>query len=331
MNSVLSCFFPSTVVLIDDNEVFLDSLVDVIRVNNITFKIFSNPKSALDFINESTDINSLDSSDFTIAGEETTSEYKSMLVNTNSIHSEIYSFDRFSKISAIVVDYVMPGMTGVELCSQIKNSNIQKILLTGIIDETIAIEAFNNGYINKFIKKNGVDFDEELSTILQKAVHQYFAIYTSDLLKCLPSNEVSHLKDPVFANFFYNTCLNKSYAEYYMLDTFGSYLFLTETGQASLLSVTTESEMDRLIDIARDSGEAPKEVLDSLISREYMLVKHDRTGQLPPISEWESYLRPARRLEGYQTYFFNFAESRFLDIDFKRIKSYHEFQINLGK
>ena len=326
MNSILSCFFPTTIVAIDDNVNFLKSLRDILGSKHITVKGFSDPIEGLNFINESSIDNPLAFSDLTVNGDDETSDWKSILFNINKIHSQIYDINRFSKVSAVIVDYSMPGIDGVELCSQILDPNIQRLLLTGVADEKVAIDAFNNGHINRFTRKSSPDIVEELTQSINRAVQQYFSVYTSDLMKHLPMKDMNNLRDPILANFFYGTCLNRNYIEYYMLDTFGSYLFLREDGQANLLSVMPESEVDRIIEIGIDSEEISDEVLSGLQSHEYMLVFHSRTGALPPITEWDKYLRPARRLEGYQTYYFAFAESEMLDLDFGKIKSFNKFR-----
>ena len=326
MNSILSCFFPTTIVAIDDNVNFLKSLRDILGSKHITVKGFSDPIEGLNFINESSIDNPLAFSDLTVNGDDETSDWKSILFNINKIHSQIYDINRFSKVSAVIVDYSMPGIDGVELCSKILDPNIQRLLLTGVADEKVAIDAFNNGHINRFTRKSSPDIVEELTQSINRAVQQYFSVYTSDLMKHLPMKDMNNLRDPILANFFYGTCLNRNYIEYYMLDTFGSYLFLREDGQANLLSVMPESEVDRIIEIGIDSEEISDEVLHGLQSHEYMLVFHSRTGALPPITEWDKYLRPARRLEGYQTYYFAFAESEMLDLDFGKIKSFNKFR-----
>ncbi|MBE6447230.1 MAG: response regulator [Alphaproteobacteria bacterium] len=329
MSNVLSCFFPSTIVMVDDNPAFLDSLQSTLSGNNLTLKQFFNPKDALDFVNSSIEINTLSISKLLLSSEMESSDTCSSKININVLHDMIYSEDRFSQISAVIADYSMPGMNGVEFCSKIKNSNVQKVLLTGIANEKIAIEAFNGKHIDKFVKKDHIDFDSEVLRVTRNAVHQYFSSYTEDLVKYLPTGSAEHLKDPVFANFFRHACLNKSYTEYYLLDPGGSYLFLSESGQPSLLSVATESEVDRLIQVATDSGDAQSDMLADLRSKEYMLVYHSRSGTLPPVSEWNKHLGPARRLEGYQTYFFNFTSGEALDIRRDNICSYQKFKIHI--
>ena len=329
MNSILSCCFPTTVVTIDDNVNFLESLSDILSSRNVIVKSFSDPIEGLEFINENAANNPLAFSDLTTSGDETTSDWQSILLNVNKVHEQIYDENRFSKISAVIVDYSMPGIDGIELCSRILDPNIQKVLLTGVADEKVAINAFNDGYINRYIRKSSSNIVTDVIQSINRSVHQYFSIYTSDLMKHLPTKDINNLRDPIFANFFYGTCLNRDYIEYYMLDTFGSYMFLKENGEASFLSMMPESEIDRIIEIGVDSEEISDEVLVGLRSHEYMLVLHNRTGTLPPISDWDKYMRPARRLEGYQTYYFSFADSDMLDLDFERIKSFNAYKKNL--
>jgi hypothetical protein len=57
-----------------------------------------------------------------------------------------------------------------------------------------------------------------------------------------------------------------------------------------------------------------------------MLVSHNCSGQLPPLNEWENYLKPARKLDGYQTYYFSFAGAEALDLEFDKIKTFDQFQ-----
>ncbi|MDR2766350.1 MAG: hypothetical protein LBB63_02705 [Holosporaceae bacterium] len=327
MTNVLSCFFPTTVVLVDDDLMFLDSLLESMKMDNVVFRKFSNPYDALEFINGTCSVNRLDCTDLIRSGEEeSTSSWKSTLLNINWLHQKIYSTERFRCISTIIADYSMSDMNGVELCAAVEDKNIQKNLLTGVADEKNAIDAFNVGHIDRFIKKGIEDLGKQVIDGIKKSMYQYFSIFTECLSHHIAANDRTRFKDPVFASFFSNICMSKNYVEYYMLDSFGSYLFMNAKGQTSLLSVLTESEIERIIDIGIESGEIAADVLELLRTREYMLVYHSRDGSLPPIAEWSMYVRPARKLEGYQTYYFSLTDSKPLDIDFNRIKGFEAFQ-----
>jgi CheY-like chemotaxis protein len=325
MNSALSCFFPTTVVFVDDNTLFLNELTETIATPNVIFKKFDDPIKALKYINETSATNRLDCTALTRNGEESTSNERSVLLNINRLHQEIYSFDRFSKISTVITDYSMPGMNGIELCTNIADSNIQKILLTAIADERVAINAFNDNRINRFIRKEANAFEKSVIESVNDSLYHYFSFYTDALSKYFPLNHRTHLKDPAFSNFFFTTCLDKSCVEYYMLDSFGGYLFLNADGKPTFLCVLTEDEMSRLVNLAIELGEVSQDVVDKLKSREYMLAFHNRYGQLPHLEKWENYLKPARRLDGRQTYYFSFADVESFDLDIDDIKSFSQF------
>jgi hypothetical protein len=221
---------------------------------------------------------------------------------------------------------MMSGLDGVKLCSRVIDKNIQRILLTGVADDKDGIDAFNNGYINRFIKKGSNNFNACINDSVAKAVNQYFSIYTDYLLQHVSIVNGTHLSDPIFAKFFYNIISSGDFVEYYMLDVFGSYLFVKTNGDVQMLSVLTESEICRIIDVGVESGEIEEEVLQKLESRKYMLAYHSCSGSLPLIAEWKNYLRPAERLDGYQTYYFSILGRESLDIAVDVIESLDSFR-----
>ena len=78
------------------------------------------------------------------------------------------ALDIFNKadIALVITDQRMPGMTGSELLARINKLKpvCQKILLTGYADINAAIDAINNGAVNKYIAKPWDD-DELLQTV----------------------------------------------------------------------------------------------------------------------------------------------------------------------
>ncbi|MBR1734396.1 MAG: hypothetical protein IJ730_02950 [Alphaproteobacteria bacterium] len=334
MGNVLSCFFPTTVVLVDDDPTFLNFLKLSLEGMPIVCKAFSDAQVALDFINASSVDNSLDYTNLIRSGEEGTSEWKSILLNIGGLHTEIYSSNRFNKISLVISDYQMPNMNGVEFCSKILGKGIQKILLTGLADDKIAIDAFNLGYISQFFRKN-LSFD--IKNAVNRTINKYFKIYTDYILQHASLGELYHLNDPIFSDFFNKIFKQDDFVEYYMLDSFGSYLMLKSNGQKRILNVLTEIEFSRLLDVAIESEEADTETIQKLQSRKFMLVYHNRNGSLPPVSEWYRFLKPAYVIDGSQTYYYNVSDERDInnyskpDLDeneivtfdsFKKIKNY---------
>jgi len=325
MTNLLSCYFPTTLVIVDDDQKFIDELTKLVDGEDITIRSFTDPVKALNYINNESSINRLDFLKLAREGEDDTPDWHSIMINLNELHDEIYSFNRFNQISVVIADYSMPEMNGVDLCSKIIDPNVQKILMTGIGDGKIAIDAFNDGYINQFVKKDYPDFGEETMNCLHKSLIKYFKQYTDSVDNYLSVHGNNYLKDPAFMVFFQSACLSSDYIEYYMLDCFGSYLFLNKNGKAILLSVLPESEMQKIVEIGMDSGEIDPYVLECLQTRQYMLAVHNKDGMLPPIKDWGNYLQIARNITGYQTYYFSVIDSDYLDVKFEQIKTYEDF------
>lgn len=80
------------------------------------------------------------------------------------------------EICLIVSDQRMPGMTGIELASEVKKTkpDMPVLLLTGYTDINIAIEALNAGTISKYFEKP-MDFD-----ILSAAIKDHISLYDTD-------------------------------------------------------------------------------------------------------------------------------------------------------
>lgn len=319
MTTVFDCFFPTTVILVEDNTSFLETLSQLLCVNGVLFKRFSNPKEALSYINSTSDKYRLDINKLL-------AEPHNASINIYDLHKEAYSFDRFQYISAVITDYRMPEMDGLQLCSEIKDENISRVLLTGVAGDMITSRAFNDGLINFFLPKNVDNMQTNVLDCIRKAINQYFGKYTASVGRYLPQNGQKYLRDPVFANLFHNLCLSRGVSEYYLLNSDGSYLLLKDNGSASVLSVITESKMEKLANIAKIDKSVPSYIYDGIASRGYMLVSHDNNGQLPPTSHWGDYLYPARKISGYETYYFSVQEGNEIRLPVDRIKSFAAFK-----
>ena len=67
--NVLSCKYPTTLVVVDDSPEFLQVVVSMLNQNNdVTIKTFIDPEQALKFINDESSMNSLDYTKLTKEG-----------------------------------------------------------------------------------------------------------------------------------------------------------------------------------------------------------------------------------------------------------------------
>jgi len=319
------CFHPTQVVVIDDNEEFLNGLHRTLSTEYSSYQYYKNPQKALLYLNEVYKPNPFPNRYIESVDEE---EWEHRLLDINIVdsHYEAYRPERFDEISVVVVDHSMPGLSGLQLCKQIKDPNIQKILLTGVADEHIAIHAFNEGIIHHYIRKQDLDMLEQLEKAIEKAQWRYFNNLSEVTVKAITSDTTtSHpIVDSNFQNLFKRLMKRNQFKEAYLCESMGSYLFLTEDGTCHGLVVNNHDQLE----VCWESGEVHNvdpTIIDQLKNKDKILCYYNRQGPLEPVAkDWEKYLYPAQTLQGAQeTYYYAFAPNIF-DVDHTRILSFEK-------
>jgi len=296
--------FPTTVAFVDDSASFLKNLS--LRLDPaLAFRLFDSPFAALVALNAGTGTApSVESffSPYRHRGE--TSDARHVIdLNLDLIHREVHNEQRFEQISVVVVDYDMPEIDGLEFCRQIKNRATKKILLTGKADELIAVRAFNEGIIDRFIRKQ----DSEVTSVLRRAIGELQRAYFSDLEQMLSDALAvgSHLflRDAEFARRFEDIRSEHGIVEHYVCCMPDGVLMLDARGAARLLIVQSEEMLQSQYEIAYDQ-EAPQGLLDAL-RRGKSLPYFWRTGgnySHEHAGDWQACLHPAVEFEGKDWY-----------------------------
>lgn len=240
--SIPTCYFPSTALFIDDNRDFLLNFVLQLD-EGLAYRVFDSPFDALECIQKKHD--SLD-----LLGqrclkklseiEETSLKDNKIPTNLASIHNEIYNLRRFDDISVVVVDYAMPGMNGLDFCRRINNTAIKIILLTGKADEKLAIDAFNEGLIHRYILKSDPDVADMITRSIYELQWQFFQDVSDSMVRLLSLESPPCMHDREFADFFREFCLENRIVEFYLADNHGSFLLLDDDANVSFLLAKPE-------------------------------------------------------------------------------------------
>ena len=327
--SIPTCYFPSTALFLDDSHEFLLNFVLQLD-EGVAYRLFDAPRKALDYIHNKRC--ALD-----LARKHCLSEYTAAkncpLTNQNhtinldlaAIYAEVYNPHRFSEISVIVVDYAMPGMDGLEFCRRMENSNIKKILLTGQADEKLAIQAFNEGLIHRYIKKSDVNAAQLITKSIYDLQLQYFQAMSDMVVRMLSVTPPRCLYDKKFAQFFHQLCEDNKIIEYYMVDHSGSFFMLDDDANVSFLIVKSEADLQSHYDLALANG-ASADVLEQLAKGE----KIPGFWQANALTQQEQYgfssLVPANRFISDETYFYAHLQGNvFFDVRQQKILSYHRY------
>jgi len=321
------CCIPSTVLLIDDKITFLENM-SLNLDTQLIYKLFDKPLEALRYLKEDYHPSSIVNTWLSIFEDfEDDADLTHQLINVDiaSIHKIIYAPCRFRRISTVLVDYAMPCMNGLDFCRQLSETKIKKALVTGEADFRTAVNAFNEGVIDKFIVKDTPDFFEQINSTIHELQHCYYQDLTSIVIRNLATNPNSCFCDKTFIDFFYQLTHQHAVAEFYLVDKFGSFLFLDFEGNISWFIVKSEKDLEDYYDIALEN-DAPASVINALRCRGKVPFFFTESDQEEPVNNWGRFLHPAHKLEGKNTYYYSYIEGKSVyDIDTSKITSQKDY------
>lgn len=317
---ISGAFCPTQVVMIDDNSQILKSIEMGLDPSLGFYRVFSDPRKGLFYINE------------------TSQTYKHHYLtrdNVEVLYQEVYNTKRFNQISAIIVDYDMPGLNGLELCEQIEDPHIQKILLTGAASEFLAVDAFNEGVINYFVRKQDPQAPYKLNNFVIEAQSRYFRSLSKPLINALAQDPMeTAISDPVFVEFFARLLEEKNIREYYLLDATGSFLLLDKRGNISALFIYTSDLLsineEMIKSEVKDHLAIDKKLVEDLLLHKKAICFHYfEDAHFPEPADWHEYSYPLFRLEGErQNYYWSYVPA-VKDIDKGKILSFDTFKASM--
>ncbi len=330
----IACYFhPTKIVLIDDQEDYLDNLVlkiskeseivpfvDVVKAKDF----LESQENKEDILNEL--LSSLKDREDIGELERDDMSHAYTAINVSNIHKIIYDAKRFNQVIVVIVDYAMPKMNGIKLCQALKESPFKFILLTGKATPEVVIKSFHDRVIHGFISKESPDFYEELQDAISSLQEITFQDRSLSIIKSLEKSPNSCLSDPLFSEFFNHFCHENKIAEYYLINESGSYLLLDLQGNPSILAVKNEKEIQEYAEIAHDHKELDASVAGALKAREKLLFFFTPEDE-QHVAGWVDYIYPATKLSGKDGayYYSHITNADKYDIDKTKIVSYQNY------
>lgn len=330
MEIIPSCFYPTTICVLDDDEQYLEALEVSLATKGQShlFRFFSNPQKALDYLNQKHAESNLVRK-WVEALDADLPDNHLIKINFKDVAKELIDSKRFQEVSVVVVDYDMPSMDGIEFCKKLKNPYLQKIMATGAADEGLAVLAFNSKLIDAFVGKHEAQFWEKVEANIQRLQNLYFEklTYTLYLSLKLKTKTSYVLEDPVFVTFFKQVLADYHIQEYYQLESNGSFIFFDDKGNHYALFVYNKDKIkaDKL-EISGDiENELDPDLKRAILNEEKMFCYYDMsTYDLPPLSEWHKYVLDVSKLESpLGTYYYALAPN-YLSLDRLPISTFQD-------
>lgn len=309
-------FWPTTIVMIDDDPVCLKNLSRLFRLNKTI--LFTNPNEGIEYINENK-MAVVDSDEFSYDIDQS-SERNDFLAILN-LYKKMYKGKRFSDISTLVIDYDMPQCDGLTAINKVTNKSIKKLLLTGIANEKLAVHSFNDKKIDYYIKKMDADADLELRKYVDLMQVQYFIDKSR---KIIGRNEQlkNLLEHPAFIQLFSEMVNNHNIIEFCLIDEYGSFLMMDAEGQLAVLMIQDQDDVSSLANLALEIPFLTKDDATHLKNKTKMFFYLT----LPFIEEsdksFHQYLVDCKKIEELNLYWSFSHDVSFLDIKPEKVTKF---------
>jgi CheY-like chemotaxis protein len=300
--------FPTKVLFIDDDENFFDIVGNSIDLGeNIVF-------SCLDYKNHVSVINSQNNiivDEILSSDPYNDPENSDINLNYFDIQNLMLNNYKNNYYSVVFVDYDMQVRNGLEILKDIENPYVYKVLLTGVADETIAIQAFKDGLIDDYIRKQDFNLLNEIEKTIEKGKLHFFNKHSEFIKKYLKQNMVKNtpINDTTYQSFLLKNMCNNHIEEFYMIESSGSYFLITDKGKKRILHVCSKEDIRSYAETYRDDLEKMN-LYENIITGEKIICAYsDNKENLPEkICKDSNFIYDANQILGSNTYYYAFID-----------------------
>ena len=217
------------------------------------------------------------------------------------------------------------------MCAKIADPNVQIVLLTGVADEAVAVQAFNAGLIHRYIRKGKTELQPNTFAIIEQMRRDYIAKCTAGLFAGLRALPTSFRQDANFQRYFDQVLHKQGITEYYLVTEPSGYLLIDVSGNFRRLVVLQDFELASQHQLLVDF-DAPADVQQSFKAGKTLgyFYEHpaDYVGEAYP---WNEMMVPAEQVvsvDGSQTWHVGIHDHPPIDIDFDLSQSSLDHYLN---
>lgn len=162
---------------------------------------------------------------------------------------------RYDIISVVIVDEVMPELTGLEFCRKLQDTNVRTILLTGkVTDPQNTIDAFNDGIIDRFISKGDVDALSKISAAINELHGRYFSEKSAVLHKLTLATRKDGLSNDQLISVIDGAFEVFPFCEYYFHSDSGGFLLRNAKGDTKICLFANPQNLSEVASCLEDQN-----------------------------------------------------------------------------
>ncbi len=230
-------------------------------------------------------------------------------INLNSVLDLRDNSQRLQDVAVMIIDYNMPQKNGIELCYELRGLPIKKILLTGEASHQKAVDAFNDGVIDCFFRKDNLALSADLTTQITRLQKQYFTDVTKHLLSHLEVDYKLPQSDPVFIEFFDEWCKGNQICEYYVVDKNGTFLTINANGAIKYFITHTDRSLNNFTEIYTDVDEVNLHIQSVTQRNKIPFFGIKKESWNCEFDQWVDHLHDPSILDGRERYYWSILES----------------------
>jgi len=285
------CFYPLRKIILDDDLDFSQSLL--LKLSGQNFTSCNSPEELIREL--STYKPRLTKSDLIINHPLPANATTQHIVNIDLEKlAKLLSGHAFHDISVLLVDYHMPQMTGIDFLNQISHLPIKKALITGENDYKIAVDSFNSGLIDAYLRKDDPEFSSKIANVVSELEWKYFT-ELSNFIYDIP--DFNFLKNANLLDVFKDYIEKHHITAFGLIDSMGSFITQNKHGEKKYLLIRNENQLAELAKIAEEDG-ASANVIEQLKHGKAIPFFNGKECWQIPAGEWRDYLFPATNITG---------------------------------
>jgi CheY-like chemotaxis protein len=311
------CFYSMKKIIVDDERAFSESIILKLHAQNFTS--FESPLKALNYLLTEykpqltkADIACVDDSVVVTATQQ------AINININKLKSMLQK-KQDNDISVLLIDYHMPEMYGVEFLKKIAHIPIKKILVTAEKDYSIAVNAFNEGWVDAYIRKEEPNLIEKIQAKIFELEWKYFTDL-SEIIIDIPNDIFRFLKKERVVENFKNYIINNHIIGFCMVDIFGSFLLKNSSGKYQYLIYRSKMQLIELAKIAKEDG-ASSATITSIEMGKSIPFFYDKEFWQIPAKNWNAYLYQASQVEGEPSLMWTVIDCN-TDVEYSSLKNH---------